>query len=144
MYVFVNIQVSGFVAALRLFFAYGITSRKQLTFPVISRKEKEHSFKSLKLPLEEPQRAEDGPYRPPHLRRRNCSKKKQSRPCNSQSFSDHDLSPLSSDSDYSDTDGLIKDTDAVQKAKVRVAAISCIQVLQLYLLVLDLLIVSVD
>lgn len=122
------------MAALRLFFAYGITSRPQLAFPASSQKEKEHSLKSLKSPLEEPQRVEHGLYRPPHLRRRESSKKKQSRACNSQSLLDHDLSPLSSDSEYSDTDGLIKDTDAVQKAKVRIAAIGCIQVIYNFLL----------
>lgn len=127
------IQVSGFVAALRLFFTYGITIRPQLTCPVNCHKEKKHGLNNLKSPLEEPKRAEHGPYRPPHLRTRDSSNKKQTRACHSQSFSDYDSSPLSSDSDFSDTDISIKDTDSVEKAKVRVAAIGCIQVIYYFI-----------
>ena len=126
---YLSIQVSGFVAALRLFFTYGITIRPQLTCPVNSHKEKKHGLNSLKLPLEEPERAEHSLYRPPHLRTRDGSNKKQTGAFHSQSFSNYDSSPFSSDSDYSDTDVSIKDTDSVEKAKVRVAAIGCIQVI---------------
>lgn len=130
------------MAALRLFFTYGITNRPQLTCPANSNKSKKHGLRNLKSPLEEPKREEHGLYRPPHLRKRDSSNKNQTRSSCSQSFADHDPSPLSSDSDYSDTDGSIKDTDSVEKAKVRVAAIGCIQViynLMCWNLVLDVL-----
>ncbi|KAM1080414.1 hypothetical protein COP2_015444 [Malus domestica] len=68
--------------------------------------------------------------RPPHLRQGDNSNMKQSEARGSQSLSDHESSANEfalSDSDYGDSDGSIKDTDNIQKSKVRVAAIVCIQ-----------------
>lgn len=124
--------MSGFVAALRMFFSYGISSRTQLTCPVVGQKEKELSLASLKTRLEDPKKTDRTPYRPPHLRQRESSNAKQTGARGSQSLSDHESSVLdfaSSDSDYSDSDGSIKETENIQKSKVRVAAIVCIQVI---------------
>lgn len=123
-------HVSGFVAALRMFFSYGISSRTQLTCPVVGQKERELNLASLKTRLEDPKKTDRTPYRPPHLRQRDSSNTKQTGARGSQSLSDHESSVLdfaSSDSDYSDSDGSIKETENIQKSKVRVAAIVCIQ-----------------
>ena len=125
------------MAALRIFFTYGITGKSQLAYPANGHMEKEINLKNPLSSLEEPKRS--GPYRPPHLRKRDIS---QNNPTawGSQSFSDPESSRqdlASSDSDYSDSDGPIKDTDGVRKLKVRVAAIECIQVnLKIFLMVL--------
>lgn len=123
-------HVSGFVAALRMFFSYGLSSRTQFTRPVIGQKENELSLASLKSSLEEPKKTDHIPYRPPHLRKRDGSNLKQNGARASQGLSDQESSTLdftSSDSDYSDSDGSMKDTESIQKSKVRVAAIVCIQ-----------------
>ncbi|PON93043.1 Armadillo-type fold containing protein [Trema orientale] len=122
-------HVSSFVAALRMFFTYGINGKPQFTYPVDGQKEKELSIKGFKSPLEEPKSTEHGPYRPPHLRKKDISDKKQAA-WSSQSFSDCESSRqdfVSSDSDYSDSDGSVNDTDSVQKLRVRIAALDCIK-----------------
>ncbi|XP_068305423.1 uncharacterized protein [Pyrus communis] len=123
-------HVSSFVAALRMFFSYGINSRTQHTCSAIGQKEKELTLASLKLGLEDSKKTDRTPYRPPHLRQRDNSNMKKSGAQGSQSLSDHESSANEfalSDSDYSDSDGSIKDTDNIQKSKVRVAATVCIQ-----------------
>lgn len=130
-WIWLSIQVSGFVASLRMFFSYGFSSRTQFTRPVIGQKENELSLASLKSSLEEPKKTNHSPYRPPHLRKRDGSNLKQNGDRGSQGLSDQESSTLdftSSDSDYSDSDGSMKDTESIQKSKVRVAAIVCIQV----------------
>ncbi|KAM2228062.1 hypothetical protein ACFXTI_014799 [Malus domestica] len=100
------------------------------TCSVIGQKEKEPSLASLKLGLEDSKKTNCTPYRPPHLRQGDNSNMKQSEARGSQSLSDHESSANEfalSDSDYGDSDGSIKDTDNIQKSKVRVAAIVCIQ-----------------
>ncbi|EXC28324.1 hypothetical protein L484_011828 [Morus notabilis] len=105
-------HVSSFVAALRMFFTYGIvaTTYRQLSL--------KNDFDS---PLEQqPKPTKHAPYRPPHLRNKNRT-----------SWTDHHessaLDCASSDSDYSDSDGPMKDTDSLCKSRIRVAAIECIQ-----------------
>ncbi|PON40673.1 Armadillo-type fold containing protein [Parasponia andersonii] len=122
-------HVSSFVAALRMFFTYGINGEPQFAYPVDGQKEKELSIRGFKSPLEEPKSTEHGPYRPPHLRKKGISDKKQAA-WSSQSFSDCESSRqdfASSDSDYSDGDGSVNDTDSVQKLRVRIAALDCIK-----------------
>ncbi|CAN6718351.1 unnamed protein product [Malus baccata var. baccata] len=100
------------------------------TCSVIGQKEKEPSLASLKLGLEDSKKTNCTPYRPPHLRQGDNSNMKQSEARGSQSLSDHESSVNEfalSDSDYGDSDGSIKDTDNIQKSKVPVAAIVCIQ-----------------
>ncbi|KAG6605627.1 HEAT repeat-containing protein 6, partial [Cucurbita argyrosperma subsp. sororia] len=118
-------HVSAFVAALRMFFAYGFSSRPLLTCSV-GNQGKEPSLTSTK---EDPKRTNHSAYRPPHLRRRENLNKKLGNVQNSPSSTageslNCDL--ISSDSDH-DSDGQVRDTDIIQNGKVRVAAIICIQ-----------------
>ena len=120
-------QVTGFVAALRMFFTYGLESRTQITYPAPGNQEKELHIMS-KSSFDEPKKVEHSPYRPPHLRKKDTSYMRQKK---SQSSSDHESSTVdftSSDSDYSDSDGSVKESETVWHSKVRVAAIVCIQV----------------
>ncbi|XP_062105137.1 uncharacterized protein LOC133816845 isoform X2 [Humulus lupulus] len=122
-------HVSSFVAALRMFFTYGLNGKPQFgkpqfTFPVDGHKEKELSIKEFKSPLEEPKRTDCAPYRPPHLRKRDISA------WSSPSSSDHESSRqdfTSDDSDFSDSDASVKDTDSALKLRVRIAALDCIK-----------------
>jgi hypothetical protein len=128
---FLFLQVSGFVATLRLFFIYGINSRQQFTASPTVNKEKELSLASLKLNSKEPIRKDNTPYRPPHLRKKDSVYTKQPKAQDSLCLSDHESCAtdfMSSDSDCSDSDVSGKDTDGIQSSKVRVAAIECIQV----------------
>lgn len=123
-------QVTGFVAALRMFFTYGLESRTQITHPAPSNQEKEFRIMS-KSSFDEPKKVEHSPYRPPHLRKKDTSYMRQKKSRNSQSSSDHESSTVdftSSDSDYSDSDGSVKESETVWHSKVRVTAIVCIQV----------------
>lgn len=101
-----SLQVAGFVAALRMFFAYGLTSKSQVVVPTAGVYTKVES--------------KSGPYRPPHVRKQNQSK-------DSTSFSKSDIDYMSSDSDLSDSDGSAKGISNFRSSKVRVAAIVCIQ-----------------
>ncbi|TXG50166.1 hypothetical protein EZV62_022690 [Acer yangbiense] len=120
-------HVSGFVAALRLFFVYGLNGRPQLTSPAVGQNE---FGISLNLTSEDPKRKDHAPYRPPHLRKKDGLNSKQPKAQDSRILSDHESSAvdfMSSDSDYSDSDGSPKDFDSVRSSKVRVAAIVCLQ-----------------
>lgn len=124
-------QVSAFVAALRMFFAYGFPNRPLLTSSV-GNQGKEPSLTSTQSSLEEPKKTNNSAYRPPHMRRRDNSNTKQASVQNSQSSMaveslNYDF--ISSDSDH-DSDGQVRDTDIIPNGKVRVAAIICIQVIQ--------------
>ncbi|KAG8634130.1 HEAT repeat-containing protein 6 isoform X2 [Manihot esculenta] len=125
-----TIKVSSFVATLRMFFVYGLTSRTEFSFLANSHEEKEFSKMRLKLTLEESVRKDHAPYRPPHLRKKENISMKQPRIQDSVCIYDHESSAtefVSSDSDCSDNDGSVKDTESIQNSKVRVAAIVCIQ-----------------
>ncbi|KAL5833246.1 hypothetical protein ACOSQ3_016920 [Xanthoceras sorbifolium] len=120
-------HVSGFVAALRLFFVYGLNGRPQLTSAAVGQNE---LGISLNLTLEDPKRKDHAPYRPPHLRKKDGLNSKQLKVQDARILSDHESSVVdftSSDSDYSDSDGSLKDFDIVRSSKVRVAAIVCLQ-----------------
>ncbi|XVF10239.1 hypothetical protein REPUB_Repub07fG0165800 [Reevesia pubescens] len=123
-------HVSSFVASLRMFFVYGLTSRPQIICAAAGCKEKESGSPSLKLTSEEPKRTNNTPYRPPHLRRKDGLNTRQAKAQDPQSSSDHDSSMVDvtlSDSDYSDNDGSLKDINSSRCSKVRVSAIVCVQ-----------------
>ncbi|KAL3743793.1 hypothetical protein ACJRO7_018975 [Eucalyptus globulus] len=124
-------HVPGFVAALRGFFTYGLTSsRLQHDFPIVSWEEKEASSGSSGSRLGQQQKADRKPYRPPHLRKKDSSRSTHIKMLDSQSSSDHESSTIelmSSDSDYSDSDSLGRESNVTQSSKVRIAAIRCIQ-----------------
>lgn len=122
--------VAGFVAALRLFFTYGIASRSQFVNPLLAGNKKEISSPSLKMNSEESGKSGPAPYRPPHRRKHDLTNLQHLKSQESLSLSDPDYSNLdhtSSDSDYSDSDGSAKDADNIRCSKARVAAIVCIQ-----------------
>lgn len=127
------LQVPGFVAALRGFFTYGLTSsRLQHDLPIVSWGEKEVGSGSSGSRLGQQQKADHKPYRPPHLRKKDSSCSKHIKKLDSQSSSDHESSTvefMSSDSDYSDSDTLGRESNATQSSKVRIAAIRCVQVI---------------
>ncbi|XP_076881431.1 uncharacterized protein LOC143529544 [Bidens hawaiensis] len=93
-------HVAGFVAALRMFFNYGLTNKPQTVY-------KEFRTTSLNSQSAE---SNSGAYVPPHARKKNQS-------------NDY----MSSDSDLSDSDGSVKGTSNFRSSKVRVAAVVCIQ-----------------
>ncbi|KAM7531528.1 hypothetical protein LguiB_034938 [Lonicera macranthoides] len=120
-------HVTGLVAALRMFLNYGLSSKQQV-FPLAGHT-KELSSTRPKSNLEESSKLDCGPYRPPHLRKKK-QKNLQPKDPESQSFSNQEscsVNYISSDSDYSDSDGSAKDAYNVCSSKARVAAIVCIQ-----------------
>lgn len=122
-------HVAGFVAALRIFFIYGLTNRTALAFPGAVQRQGLSSV-NHGLSSTEPTKTDSGPYRPPHLRKKNGTGIRRHKAQDSQSSSDHESSMVdftSSDSDYSDTDGSGKDSDSLRISKARLAAIACIQ-----------------
>ncbi|CAI9786720.1 unnamed protein product [Fraxinus pennsylvanica] len=106
-------HVAGHVAALRMFFHYGLTNKSHL------------GSTSKNLNFSESSISKSGRYRPPHLRKKfmeNIKLKDEE----SLLSSDHELS-LSSDSDCSDNDGSATDACSHHFAKARLGAIVCIQ-----------------
>ncbi|KAL2926931.1 HEAT repeat-containing protein 6 [Bienertia sinuspersici] len=121
-------HLAAFVAALRIFLAYGLNNSSLLSY----HSDKDPGSSSLRFNSRETIKKDVGAYKPPHLRRKTSSSLQQAPTQTSQKLSDQDSSPLecsSSDSDYSDSDGVVKDFDNVRSCKARVAAINCIQVL---------------
>ena len=84
------LQVSGFVASLRMFFVYGLTGGPQLLSTAVGCKEKEPGSLSLKFTSEEPKRTNDTPYRPPHLRKKDGLNTRQAKAQDPQSAADHE------------------------------------------------------
>ncbi|KAJ9549714.1 hypothetical protein OSB04_022257 [Centaurea solstitialis] len=118
-------HVAGFVAALRMFIGYGLTSKSQTVLPAGVYK-KDVRISSLNSHSSE---SSSAPYRPPHVRKKN-QKGTQSKDSNSLSGSDcppATIDYMSSDSDLSDSDGSAKGISNYRSSKVRVAAIVCIQ-----------------
>lgn len=124
-------QVPGFVAALRIFLTYSLTSRKARTIgPVFGLRDKEVTSTSSKANIDEAEKVDRKPYRPPHLREKDSSEFQRSKNFDSKSSSDYESSVVdfpSSDSDYSDSDSSMRDIDS-RNSKVRLAAVICIQV----------------
>ncbi|KAL6526451.1 hypothetical protein OROGR_015541 [Orobanche gracilis] len=114
--------VAGFVAALRIFFRYGLVNKPHVMNQVTNHKKEVSS--TSKNPREVSNRSRNGPYRPPHLRKKVVGNQQ----CNNV---DGTVSPklefISSDSDCSDNDGSVIDNCGAQFAKARLAAILCIQ-----------------
>ncbi|CAK9149775.1 unnamed protein product [Ilex paraguariensis] len=120
-------HVAGFVAALKMFFNYGLTNKSQIGYPVAGHDEE---LKRRNVNFEEARKLDVGPYRPPHLRK-NYRKTLLLKDHKSLSFLDNEFSAvdhMSSDSDYSDSDGSSKDGYNDYCARARVTAIVCIQV----------------
>ncbi|PIA35013.1 hypothetical protein AQUCO_03700336v1 [Aquilegia coerulea] len=121
-------HVAGFVAALRMFFAYGVTIRSPIAFSDATHKQKK--FNHLNRELAESPGPERGAYRPPHLRKREGKSMPSLKATRSQTSVDNESYALgfsSSDSEHSDSDGFGKDMDNLHSSKTRLAAIICIQ-----------------
>lgn len=123
--------MAGFVAGLRKFFTYGLTDsgRTQTMHPVANNRDNKLIFPSLGLT--ESRKSESGPYRPPHLRKKDGPNILKSKAPVSLSSFEHDSSFVehtSFDSDYSDSDGSVNSEDSFRSSKARVASIICIQV----------------
>ncbi|KAK1408968.1 hypothetical protein QVD17_41162 [Tagetes erecta] len=109
-------HVAGFVAALRMFFGYGLTSKPQIVY--------KKDFRTTSLNSQSAE-SNSGAYVPPHVRKKN-----QLKDSNSLSMLDcprGTMDYMSSDSDLSDSDGSSKGISNFRSSKVRVAAIVCIQ-----------------
>ncbi|XP_008813546.2 HEAT repeat-containing protein 6 isoform X2 [Phoenix dactylifera] len=120
-------HVAGFVATLQMFFMYGLPSRSSLPPATTGSKDKSFSSPDMKSGQLDCRQSEHGRYRPPHLRKREGTKINL---VDAQSSSVSEPSKYgfaSSDSDHSDSDGLVKDGDRYRTSKVRLAAIICIQ-----------------
>ncbi|XP_065016036.1 uncharacterized protein LOC103990444 isoform X5 [Musa acuminata AAA Group] len=120
-------HVPGLVATLQLFLVYGLPSRSSLRPMISDLKEKAFISYGIKSGLGESIKSVPGPYKPPHLRKKDG-------PTNdtldAQCSSDHVPSKYgftSSDSDHSDSDGSSKHIDRFRSSKVRLAALTCIQ-----------------
>lgn len=101
------------VAALRMFFNYGLIHKPQIILAVSSQKKEDDTNKNNK------KLTDSGPYKPPHLRRLKSN----------QYYEVSSPEPMSSDSDYSDSDGSPNEAYNIHSSKARVAAILCMQVL---------------
>ncbi|CAI9274657.1 unnamed protein product [Lactuca saligna] len=110
-------HVAGFVAALRMFFGYGLTSKSQIVYT------KEVRMPSLSS---ESAGSSSGPYRPPHVRKQS-QKGMQSKDSKLEFSHAASIGYMSSDSDFSDSDGSVKGIGNYRSSKIRVAAIVCIQ-----------------
>lgn len=128
-------HVPGFVAALGMFFTYGLIYSSCI-FPVsnLVRGSCDHkSDLSTGREVVASRKNDSGRYRPPHLRNRTKSAAHQTATNGEINGS---VQPevsvtwgFSSDSDLSDTDGSLRDGDRFKCSKARTAAILCIQAL---------------
>lgn len=126
----VSDHVSSFIAALRMFFCFGLNGPPQFTHPDVVQKDKQLNVKLSPLVSGVSKNAENTPYRPPHLRKRDDSNSKLPVSCDWRRLSAHDSASsdvISSDSDFSDNEGSFRDSYGSQSSKVRIAAIVCIQ-----------------
>lgn len=126
----VSDHVSSFIAALRMFFGFGLNGPPQFSHPDVVRKDNQLNVKLSPLRSGVSKNANDTPYRPPHLRKRDDLNSKLPESCDWRRLSAQDSASsdvILSDSDFSDSDGSIRDSYGAQSSKVRIAAIVCIQ-----------------
>uniref|UniRef100_A0A1J3DAH3 HEAT repeat-containing protein 6 n=1 Tax=Noccaea caerulescens TaxID=107243 RepID=A0A1J3DAH3_NOCCA len=124
----VSDHVSSFIAALRMFFCFGLTGPPQFSHSDVAHKDLNLKLSTLISGVSKD--AKNTPYRPPHLRKRDDLSTKLSVPCDWRRLSALDSASsdvISSDSDFSDSDGSTRDSYCAQSSKVRIAAIVCIQ-----------------
>ncbi|KAL6571731.1 hypothetical protein OROHE_003374 [Orobanche hederae] len=116
-------HVAGFVAALRIFFRYGLVNKPHVMNQVTIHK-KEVGLTSKNPRVEVSNRSRSGPYRPPHLRKKVVGNQQYN---NVDGTVSPKLEFISSGSDCSDNDGSVIDNCGAHFAKARLAAILCIQ-----------------
>ncbi|KAJ4977070.1 hypothetical protein NE237_002176 [Protea cynaroides] len=120
-------HVASIVAALRVFFLYGLSSRSLL---LCRDTKKELSHQTPKPKFSGSGKIEYGPYRPSHLWKRENMKMQPQSARDLQSSSNQESSGVdfaSSDSEHSDTDGTLKEVDYFHSSKARIAAMLCVQ-----------------
>ncbi|KAJ4977016.1 hypothetical protein NE237_002122 [Protea cynaroides] len=120
-------HVTSIVAALQLFFLYGLSSRSLL---LCRDTKKELRHQTPKPKFSGSGKIEYGPYRPPHLRKEETMKMQPQSSWDLQSSLDQESSGVdftSSDSEHSDTDGSLKELDYFHSSKARIAAMLCVQ-----------------
>lgn len=123
-------KVSVFVAVLRMFLNYGLSGRTPSTL-LVGHTKKNLNYVIPKVHRDQLNKSDNSVYRPPHLRKKDCSKVKPNRATYSQYISDSESSAInatSSDSDFSDGDGSANESARGQYSRVRVATIICMQV----------------
>ncbi|KAJ0251434.1 hypothetical protein HA466_0123860 [Hirschfeldia incana] len=123
----VSDHVSSFIAAMRMFFCFGLSGPPPFSHSDVVHKDKHLDVKLSPLVSGVSKNAEKTPYRPPHLRKRDDSNSKLPVSCDWRRLSSHDSDVVSSDSDFSDNEGSFRDSYGAQSSKVRIAAIVCIQ-----------------
>ncbi|KAI5406793.1 uncharacterized protein LOC127083430 isoform X3 [Lathyrus oleraceus] len=125
----VSEHVSVFVAVLRMFLNYGLSGRTPSTL-LVGQTKNNLNYISPKVHRDQLNKSDHSVYRPPHLRKKDCSNVKPNRATYSQYISDSESSAInvtSSDSDFSDGDGSAKESARGQYSRVRVATIICMQ-----------------
>ncbi|XP_058787252.1 uncharacterized protein LOC131661663 isoform X2 [Vicia villosa] len=125
----VSEHVSVFVAVLRMFLNYGLSGRTPSTL-LVGHTKKNLNYASPKVHRDQLNKSDNSVYRPPHLRKKDCSKVKPNRATYSQYISDSESSAInatSSDSDFSDGDGSANESARGKYSRVRVATIICMQ-----------------
>ncbi|KAF8114014.1 hypothetical protein N665_0043s0084 [Sinapis alba] len=126
----VSDHVSSFIAALRMFFCFGLNGPPQFSHPDVVHKDKQLNVKLSPLISGVSKNADNTAYRPPHLRKRDDLNSKLPMSSDWRRLPAHDSAcsdVISSDSDFSDNDGSFRDSYGAQSSKVRIAAIVCIQ-----------------
>lgn len=116
--------MAGFVAALRIFFRYGLVNKPSVMNQATNHMKGVGST-SQNLPFEVSNQSKNGPYRPPHLRKK-VAGNQQHKDEECLIFPRNEY--ISSDSDCSDNDGSVMDNSKRHFAKARLAAIICVQV----------------
>lgn len=116
--------MAGFVAALRIFFRYGLVNKPSVMNQPANHRNRVGST-SQNVPSEVSNQSKSRPYRPPHLRKKVAGSQQRN---DEEGLVSQSNEFISSDSDCSDNDGSVMDNGKVYFAKARVAAIICIQV----------------
>nr|CAB37552.1 hypothetical protein [Arabidopsis thaliana]CAB80477.1 hypothetical protein [Arabidopsis thaliana] len=125
-----SIRLVALLASLRMFFCFGLTGPPQLSVSDVVHNDKHLNVKLSPLISGVSKNAKNTPYRPPHLRKRDDLNTRQPVSSSWRRLSAHDSGSsdvISSDSDFSDSDGSVPDSYFAQSSKVRIAAIVCIQ-----------------
>ncbi|CAN6480640.1 unnamed protein product [Victoria cruziana] len=120
-------HVASFVAALKMFFTYGLARTSLLSCSSASTGTPEHGSSSRIARLEDSTKDGHGHYRPPHLRKREKMKLLTLNNSGSGSPLPSTTGYATSDSEQSDNDGQSKIADRYRSSKARTAAIICLQ-----------------
>ncbi|CAI9093329.1 OLC1v1028804C1 [Oldenlandia corymbosa var. corymbosa] len=120
-------HVSGFIAVLRMFLNYGVAGRNPSRSQEVGIV-KEHGSSTKNVNVADLNKSDSSRYRPPHLRKELKSvQKKDEEVMAPTGLGSSTAYQTFSDSDYSDSEGSVRDPNIVLFGKTRLAAIVCIQ-----------------